>query len=293
MNDVKDIVNPDQAFAGVQAADSTPKAATCFKGSIAVVTGGGSGIGRALVEALAERGVRAIIVADIDKQAAETCAAHVNQSGLSPARHVALDVSDGNQLAELVRHIETEVGPIDYWFSNAGVNCGKGLGNIADWQKAIDVNLMSHVHAARHVLPLMEQRNTGGFVLTASAAGLLSDMRSAAYTATKHALVGFAEWLAITVRDGVKISCACPEGVLTNMTRPDSKAAGTGVHFAKARDVAEQMLDAMARGDFLVLTHPRTAEFEWRRVQDRTRWIHSLRKARAKALGLDRLFSVE
>lgn len=281
MKTVKAKANPGQVAAEVQPGNNEVKAIRCFAGSVAVVTGGGSGIGRALVEALAQRHARTIVVVDLHQESAAEVAAIINKSGLASAMSVAMDVADDDSVAELVRRIESDSGPIDFWFSNAGVNVGEGLGAMSDWQTAIGVNLMSHVHAARHVLPRMEQRGAGGFVITASAAGLLSDMRNAAYTATKHAAIGFAEWLAITVGDGVRISCACPEGVLTGMTRPDSKSAGPGVSFLQACDVADQMLDAAARGDFLVLTHPRTAEFELRRVQDRPRWIDGMRKARA------------
>jgi NAD(P)-dependent dehydrogenase (short-subunit alcohol dehydrogenase family) len=202
-----------------------------------------------------------------------------------------LDVADENAVAALVQEIEDGVGPIAFWFSNAGINCGSGLGDIVDWRSAIEVNLLAHVHAARHVLPRMECRQAGSFVLTGSAAGLLSDVRNATYTATKHALVGFAEWLAIGVGHGVSISCVCPEGVFTGMTKDDSKSAGPGINFMAAGEVAEHTLGAVSRGEFLVLTHPRTAEYEVRRIQDREGWIKSMRKACARSLGLTSLFA--
>jgi NAD(P)-dependent dehydrogenase (short-subunit alcohol dehydrogenase family) len=272
---------------------SDGKSVNRFVGSVVVVTGGGSGIGRALVAALAERRARAIIVVDRDERTASETADSVNQDGLSMATAVAVDVANEDAIASLVRRVEREFGPIDFWFSNAGVNCGVGLGGSSEWETAIDVNLMAHVHAARHVLPGMEQRGAGGFVITASAAGLLSDMRNAPYTVTKHAVVGLAEWLAISVADGVTISCVCPEGVMTGMTRTDSKFAGSGIEFIEAHEVAGRTLDAVERGDFLVLTHPRTAEFELRRIRDRERWIEGMRKARTRSLGVATLFSIQ
>jgi NAD(P)-dependent dehydrogenase (short-subunit alcohol dehydrogenase family) len=269
------------------------KSGNRFVSSVVVVTGGGSGIGRALVAALAERRARVIIVVDRDERTASETADSVRNDGLSTAIAVAVDVANEDAIASLVRRVEREFGPIDFWFSNAGVNCGVGLGGSSEWQTAIDVNLMAHVHAARHVLPGMEQRGAGAFVITASAAGLLSDMRNAPYTVTKHAVVGLAEWLAISVADGVTISCVCPEGVRTGMTRPDSKLAGSGIDFIDAHEVAGRMLDAVARGDFLVLTHPHTAEFELGRVRDREQWIEAMRKARTRSLGVTTLFPVQ
>jgi NAD(P)-dependent dehydrogenase (short-subunit alcohol dehydrogenase family) len=262
-----------------------------YAGAVAVVTGAGSGIGRALVEALAERDARTIIAIDRNGAAAAEIVESVN--GRFGQRAIArmLDVADENAVAALVQEIEDGVGPIAFWFSNAGINCGSGLGDIVDWRSAIEVNLLAHVHAARHVLPRMECRQAGSFVLTGSAAGLLSDVRNATYTATKHALVGFAEWLAIGVGHGVSISCVCPEGVFTGMTKDDSKSAGPGINFMAAGEVAEHTLGAVSRGEFLVLTHPRTAEYEARRIQDREGWIKSMRKARARSLGLTSLFA--
>jgi NAD(P)-dependent dehydrogenase (short-subunit alcohol dehydrogenase family) len=263
-----------------------------YTGAVAVVTGAGSGIGRALVEALAERDARTIVAIDRNGAAAAQTAESVNGRFGQRAIAKTVDVADEAAVAALVEEIEKEIGPIGFWFSNAGINRGSGLGDIADWRSAIEVNLLAHVHAARHVLPRMERRQAGSFVLTGSAAGLLSDIRNATYTATKHALIGFAEWLAIGVGQGVSISCVCPEGVLTGMTKDDSKSAGPGINFMAAGEVAEHTLGAVSRGEFLVLTHPRTAEYEARRIQDREAWIKSMRKARARSLGLASLFPV-
>lgn len=269
-----------------------PESGQCisFPGAVAVVTGAGSGIGRALVEALAQRDARAVFAVDRNGAAAAQTAESVNGRFGQRAIAKTLDVADEDAVAALVEEIETQTGPINFWFSNAGINRGSGLGDIADWRSAVEVNLLAHVHAARHVLPRMERRQAGSFVLTGSAAGLLSDIRNATYTATKHALIGFAEWLAIGVGQGVSISCVCPEGVLTGMTKDDSKSAGRGINFMAAGEVAEHTLDAVSRGEFLVLSHPRTAEYEARRIQDREGWIKSMRKARARSLGLTSLF---
>jgi short-subunit dehydrogenase len=126
----------------------------------------------------------------------------------------------------------------------------------------------------------MKQRGKGWFVVTSSAAGLLSDMRTAPYSTSKHAAVGFAEWLSITSRgDGVSVHCICPEGVRTAMTKASSEQAGKGLVFLEADEVAAHALDRIAAGEFLILPHPRVAEFEVRRATDRQRWIETMHRA--------------
>ena len=257
-----------------------------------VVTGGGSGIGRALVHELARRDAEHIVVVDIDGRAAAETLRCGPAGAPGTVTTIAFDVSDAEALGAIVDTIEDKHGPIGAWFSNAGINRGQGLGDPADWRVMMDVNLMAHVHAARAVLPRMEARGRGAFVITASAAGLLTAVRTAIYATTKHAAVGLAEWLAIGAADGVTISCLCPEGVLTGMTRTGSRDA-TAASFLDPVDVAKITLDAVERGEFLVLTHPRTAEFEARRVTGRARWLRGMRRARRDAFGTDRIFTPE
>jgi NAD(P)-dependent dehydrogenase (short-subunit alcohol dehydrogenase family) len=252
--------------------------------AIAVVTGSGSGIGRALALALAERGARHVVVADVVEAAAVDAAAAIGQKVEgATATAIGLDVTDAAAVAAAVAAIESDIGPIGLWFSNAGVNRGVGLGTLEDWNAAIGVNLLGHVHGAAAVMPLLAKRGAGHFIVTASAAGLLTDLRSAPYSASKHAAVGLSEWLAITAPDGVGISCVCPEGVRTAMTRPDSNQLAKDLIFLEADAVARTVLDAVEHGDFLVLTHPRTGEYEARRVADRARWLKGMRKAQKLA----------
>lgn len=245
-------------------------------GAIAVVTGGGSGIGRAIAAGLAARGARHIVVADLAGAAAVLVADSIRENG-GEVTPLALNVSNEAALAEAVRHIEVEIGPIGAWFSNAGVHLGEGLGSTGDWRESIAVNVMGHVHAASTVLPLMAARSAGAFVVTASAAGLLTDIRCAPYSASKHAAVALAEWLAIRHGDeGPSIHCACPEGVVTAMTHASSAAVVSG--FITAEAAAAAILDGVEAGEFLILPHARTAEFERRRTEDRPRWLAAMRK---------------
>jgi len=247
--------------------------------SVCVITGGASGIGRALAQALLQRGARAVIVADVNLEAARETATALGRSGGNVVA-AALDVGNAQAVRDLVSRVEAEWGAIDLWCSNAGINVGKGLGEIAEWEQTLAVNVMGHVHAARAVLPGMKKRGAGCFVVTASAAGLLSDFRTATYTASKHAAVAIAEWLAITARsDGIAVHCICPEGVRTGMTQASSEQAAKGMVFLEAEDVARHTLDRIEAGEFLILPHPRVAEYELRRATDRQRWIESMQKA--------------
>jgi len=253
-------------------------------GRVAVVTGGGSGIGHALCRLLAQSNIRRVVVADRDIDAARRVASVINQAHpRQPAVALGLDVADSRSLEAAVATIEADIGPIDLWCSNAGIHVGEGLGEISDWRQSLDVNLMGHVNAARSVIPLMVRRGGGYFVVTASATGLLSDFRCAPYAASKHAAVALAEWLSIAHADnGVTVACVCPEGVRTGMTRPDSLKAGIANNFLEPEDVAGEILEALKSRCFLVLPHPKVAEYEQRRAADRENWLARMRAARRK-----------
>lgn len=250
-------------------------------GSVVVVTGGASGIGRALAERFSAEGARLVVVADLDGAGA----AAVAEALPGEAIGVALDVSDEAALSALAERIETEYGGIDVYLSNAGVGGGGGLGDDAAWDRAFKVHVLAHLYAARHVLPLMVARGSGHFMITASAAGLLTEMDTAAYTATKHGSVALAEWLAIQHGDsGVGFSCLCPQGVRTAMTagfRADSATLAAGA-FLDPSDVADAVITALAEKRFLILPHPEVAEFERRRAGDRDRWLAGMRRIRAR-----------
>lgn len=245
----------------------------------AVVTGAASGIGRAIAARLLRDGAPCVAMLDRDGEAARRAAAALDPRR---ARPFAADVADAAALEAAVAGIEAEHGPIALWCSNAGIHRGHGLGEAEDWRRSLDVNLLGHLHAARSVLPRMARRGAGHFVVTASAAGLLMDLRCAPYSVSKHAAVALAEWLAVAhAGDGVRVACLCPEGVRTAMTRADSTASGAG-DFLDPADVADALVEGLRAGRFLLLTHPRTAEYEARRAADRERWIAGMRRARQR-----------
>ncbi|MGE5828667.1 MAG: SDR family oxidoreductase [Micromonosporaceae bacterium] len=250
-------------------------------GSVAVVTGGASGIGRALARRFAAEGARAVVVADVNGSAAAQVADRLPSA---ERLGLALDVTDEQAVRAAAERIEAELGPIDVWCSNAGRALGRRLGANDDWMGSFQLHVMAHVYAARHVLPRMLARGRGHFLVTASAAGLLTEVSGAPYTVTKHGSVALAEWLAIRHGDsGVTFSCLCPQGVNTPMV------AGEGADSAilavagllEPEEVADAVLAAIDDGRFLILPHPEVAEYERRRASDRDRWLNGMRRLRA------------
>lgn len=263
-------------------------------GRVVVVTGGASGIGRALCRAFADYGARGTVVADIDAAGAEAVAAELSGGGAG-ALAATVDAADGAQVDAVVALAEAAFGPVDIFCANAGIMVPGGVEvALATWDRIWAVNVMSHVHAARAVLPGMLERGDGYLVHTASAAGLLTQLGSAPYSVTKHAVVALAEWLAITHGDaGVRVSCLCPQGVWTAMTASVSGASAEVAAATAGRDgmlgpeaVADAVLEAVDEERFLVLPHPEVASYEQRRAGDRERWLRSMRRVQAEIASL-------
>lgn len=256
------------------------------QGKVVVVTGGASGIGKALCERFAQEGASAVVAADLDGAGAEAVAAAIGGLG------VKVDVSSEPDVQKLVRVATERFGRIDIFCSNAGIitRADEDASN-AQWQRHWDVNLMAHVYAARAVLPQMLARGEGYLVQTASAAGLLSQVNAAPYSVTKHAAVGFAEWLSIAHGDaGIRVSCLCPQGVLTPMlmgTDGMQRAhsfLGDGALAPEA--VAGEVMNAIREERFLVLPHPEVLTFMQRKTADYDRWIRGMRRLRAQVMGM-------
>ena len=249
-----------------------------IKDKVVVVTGGASRIGKSLCERFAQEGARAVVVADIDLVGAEVTA---NSIEASVATLVAgTDVGVEAQVNELVARSEDAFGQIDLFCSNAGIFTAGGE-NVAtdEWQKIWDINLMAHVFAARAVLPAMLERGDGYLLNTSSAAGLLSQVGSAPYSVTKHAAIGFAEWLSITYGSrGIKVSVLCPQAVRTNMTAGgDGGVAGLD-GMLEPDQLAQTVIETLAEERFLVLPHPEVLTYMRRKTDDYDRWLGGMRR---------------
>ncbi|GAA3751377.1 SDR family oxidoreductase [Salinactinospora qingdaonensis] len=243
-----------------------------------VVTGGATGIGRALAERFLREGAAHVVVADRDAERAQATAAELG----ARAHPMQVDVTDEAAVNATITWIESEIAPIDLWCSNAGVGRGQGLGQDSDWDTSWRVHVLAHVYVARALLPRMAQRGGGHLLVTASAAGLLTNLDNAPYSVTKHGAVALAEWLAIRHADeGIDVSCLCPQGVNTEMTAGDAGSAATrmGGEYLEPADVADSVVAALHEGRFLILPHPSVAEFERKRTADRDRWLAGMRRA--------------
>jgi NAD(P)-dependent dehydrogenase (short-subunit alcohol dehydrogenase family) len=249
------------------------------KGKVTVVTGGSNGIGAALCRRFAREDAKAVVVADIDDGGARTLAREIN--GLA----IRCDVAREEDIIQLVRQTEDRFGPVDLFCSNAGIII-KGLLEVSnnDWQRIWQVNVMAHVYAARAVLPGMIERNSGGFVVTASAAGLLNQIDSTSYTATKHAAVGLADNLAINYGDhGVQVSVICPMAVRSRMTLQGGGIAALD-GMLEAEQVADEVIAALDQKRFMVLPHPMVKDYLQRKATDYDRWIAGMQRLRTRHL---------
>jgi NAD(P)-dependent dehydrogenase (short-subunit alcohol dehydrogenase family) len=246
---------------------------TIVSGAGVVVTGGGDGIGRAIARRLADGGAR-VVVNDLDPGAAAAVAAETG--GFA----VPGDVGTEHGVRELIEAAAGHLGEIDIYCSNAGTVAGTGPDTPEDgWQRAWEVNTMAHVRAARDLLPGWLARGRGTFVVTGSAAGLLTMLGAAPYSVTKHAAVAFAEWLAATyAHRGLTVHCVCPQGVRTKMLAGSGRA-GEIVLMDTAiepEQVAGALWDAMTEGRFLVLPHPEVRDYYALRATDTDRWLRGM-----------------
>ncbi len=254
---------------------------------LAVVTGGGGGIGGAMARRFAAEGARLVVVADVDGDAARAVADEIGGQAIA----VAADLSTEAGNIEVVRTAE-EHGSVDLLCLNAGIAVGGGVeAPDEDWYRIWDINVMAHVWAVRAALPAMLARGEGYLLHTASAAGLLTNIGAGPYSVTKHAAVALAEWLAITHGDeGIMVSCLCPQGVRTRMLFPDGDDADGDVGADTVRsqgviepeDVADAVIDGLAEERFLILPHPEVLDYWSRKVEDYDRWLGGMRKLQAR-----------
>jgi len=249
-----------------------------IKGSSIVVTGAAQGIGKGLAQKFADLGAAHVVCADIDLEGAKATADQIGGVSLH------LDAGSEDSVKALIETVEDTIAPIDLFCSNAGILTMGGFEvSNDDWQKIWDINVMSHVWAARHLVPRMMKRGGGYMLNTASAAGLLNQIGAAPYGVTKHAAVGFAEWLAITYGDqGLGVSVLCPQAVRSEMTRgfEDSVASLDGM--LEPDLVADYCVKAIENNEFLVLPHPQVKDYMQAKASNYGRWITGMQKLRQR-----------
>jgi NAD(P)-dependent dehydrogenase (short-subunit alcohol dehydrogenase family) len=251
-----------------------------LKDKVVVITGGSGGIGRAMARAFLDEGTKGVMLADLDAAAVANAARELGCDGM------ACDVTDEAQVIALVERTRQLHGPVDLFCSNAGAG---GRGVLTDaanavWQKQWDLHVMSHLYAARAVLPQMIERGSGYLLNTASAAGLLAAMGSGPYSVTKAAAVKLAEFLSITHGDdGIKVSVLCPQGVNTAMA-PRRLGDGQTDGIIEPEQLARSVVDALRAERFYVLPHPEVEEYVRRKGNDIDRWLLGMRRLRKRSL---------
>ena len=244
------------------------------KDKVIVITGGASGIGRAMAHRFTEDGAKQVVIADLNGDGLNAVADEIG------ARAIPTDVSREDQVKNLISTAEQDYGQIDLLCNNAGIGTGGGPETPnEDWQRIWEINVMGHIYAARAALPAMLNRGEGYMLNTASAAGLLTQIGSAPYAVTKHAAVSFAEWLAITYGDrGLKVSVLCPQAVRTAMTadNPDGVASVDGM--MEPEVLCDSVIETLREESFLVLPHKEVLTYIQRKAGDYDRWIRGMRK---------------
>lgn len=256
---------------------------------VVVITGGGSGIGEALARASKAAGARHVVVADLDGEAASRVAAEIGGTSFE------LDVSNEAAIKQMVEETLDAHGPIGLFASNAGFVTVAGLEDSNDRiQNMWEVHVMSHIYAARAVLPSMIAAGEGYLLNTASAAGLLSQIGSMSYSITKSAAVSLAEWLSITHHhQGIGVSVLCPQAVETNIVENSPDGLGGGLDNGVAGgdgvltsdSVAATCLEAITEGRFHVLPHEEVQTYMERKATDVDRWLGGMRRFQTMMAG--------
>jgi len=262
-----------------------------LNGTTCLVTGGARGIGLALADRFLAEGAAGVTIVDLDPaDCAAAVATLADRHGDRVLDHAA-DASDEQQVRDAVARTVERFGPVGLVAANAGIGAGIGLdADDETWQRVWQVNVMGPVVAARVVVPDMVERGGGTFLVTASAAGLLTQIGDAPYSVTKHAAVAFAEWLSITYGDrDLRVHCLCPQGVNTELLRMAAGGlAGDTVTMQgviEPEAVADAVVAALEAGTFLVLPHPEVAGYLARKGTDPDRWLAGMRRLQAKVLG--------
>ena len=247
-----------------------------IKNKVVVVTGGSGGIGKALASSFINENAKVVVLLDInfDNSVSE------NNKLIS----IVCDVTNEKELTRIIDEINLEFGLIDIFCSNAGLfSLGNEQTSVEDWNKNWNLHVMSHVFVAKKLIPDMLKRGSGYFVNTSSAAGLLSHIDSATYSTTKHAAIGFAEWLAITYgNQGIRVSILCPQAVETAMTAGRENEVSALDGMIKPEQVSLDVVKAIKEENFLILPHGQVLGYFQNKANNYPRWIGGMQKLKQK-----------
>jgi len=252
------------------------------KDSVSIVTGAGSGIGRELCLELARRGARAVVVTDINIEGCkETCKRIAIANPNCESIALKCNVRSEGEIRRTIQKAELKWGKVDCFMANAGILAAGGVEMTnEEWQRDWEVHVMQGVYVARHMIPRWQKQGGGAMLITASAAGLLSQPNTISYAVTKRAAISLADWIAINhARDGVHVSCLCPQGVKTPMaSQQDLKTPAMLDGMLEASHVARETIDEMEAGNFLVTPHKEVRKYFSRRAGDYQRWINGMQR---------------
>jgi NAD(P)-dependent dehydrogenase (short-subunit alcohol dehydrogenase family) len=249
------------------------------KDKVCVVTGGAQGIGLGLCTRFAQEGAQ-VVLSDLRQEACDRAAAPIG------AYPVAADVGREEDVANLVEATIERFGRIDLFVSNAGIAVDGGIDTPTDgWRKIIDVNLMGQVFAAKYAIPHMLEQGSGYMLNVASAGGLLVIPDTVGYTVTKHASIGFTEWLAVLYGDRIGVSVLTPAAVKTAILAGKDDTP-EGQDAITTEELADVVVDGLAEERFLINTHPWVLDKWAIKTRDYDEYINTLRldvNAAAKA----------
>jgi NAD(P)-dependent dehydrogenase (short-subunit alcohol dehydrogenase family) len=247
------------------------------KDKVTVVTGGAQGIGRALCTRFGHEGAH-VVLSDLKQDACERAAGPIG------ALPVAADVGREEDIANLVSAAIDRFGRLDLFVSNAGIAIDGGIDTPTDkWQKIIGVNLMSEIFAAKYAVPHMLEQGSGYLLNVASAAGLLVIPDTVSYTVTKHAAIGFTEWLAtIYGSQGIGVSVLCPAAVLTPILE-GKEDTPEGQDAITTDQLADLVIDGLAEERFMINTHPWVLEKFAIKARDYDEYIETMQADLAAA----------
>ena len=243
-----------------------------------IVTGGANGIGKALAKAFKDAGAAYVLIADLDDIEGEKTAKEID------VKFKKTNVAVESEIIDLINTANEDAGRIDIFCSNAGIGGAPMLLDVTteDWQNIWEVNVMSHIHAAKNVLPQMLEQGSGYLVNTSSAAGLLTQVGLAPYSVTKAAALSLAEWIKITYgKKGIGVSCLCPQAVNTAMTANGAGTAGVD-GMIEPEECATAVLKAIEKEQFLITPHKEVLEYISRKANDYDRWINGMQRLQGK-----------